>query len=645
MLINTGTEKVPSKNGLLTTVCYKIGDQATVYALEGSIAVTGSLVQWLRDNLGLIGSAPEIETLAKTVEDNGGAYFVPAFSGLFAPYWRGDARGAIVGLTRFVNKGHIARAALEATAFQSKEVLDAMNADSGVDLTALKVDGGMVANETLMQFQADILGVPVIRPVVAETTALGAAYAAGLAVGFWAGRGRHPRELGRGQALGAEHGRRAPREALPQVEEGRHQDLRLGRRGRLSRRGIGGPGDPRPAGATGIAAVPRPRPRAGPAAVVRRTRAPPRRRNGVVLHPTGMITGLGVGGAALLVVIPAGGPDPEGEVQSDRVGLSAQDLLSAFENAPIGMAVLTPAGVITACNTAMGRLLERDAADLIGGTFFDVTHVDDLDEARRKCALIQVEGGADRAPRVPVRAARRTDHLGVDQHVPGAADPGAVRAPDHAHRGRQRPQAAGGRTQPPGPARPAHRPGEPDAARRADAGGPGPPRPPLPGRAPVLPRPRRVQDGERPVRARSGRRGAHPARAADRSRCCGPATSRPGSGATSSPSCATTPSPQHARLHRGTAADGGGGAVRRRRLDDQALGGRGVLRDRRHRPGSAAAGGRPADVRRQAPARAVRPRPPDAVPRDASTRPARSGTGPCPFAASSARCGRSTIAG
>ena len=185
MLLNTGTEVVPSKNGLLTTVCYKIGDQPTIYALEGSIAVSGSLVQWVRDNLGLISSAPEIETLAATVEDNGGCYFVPAFSGLFAPYWRDDARGAIVGLTRYVNKGHIARAVLEATAFQTKEVLDAMNADSGVDLTALKVDGGMVVNETLMQFQADILGVPVIRPVVAETTALGAAYAAGLAVGFW----------------------------------------------------------------------------------------------------------------------------------------------------------------------------------------------------------------------------------------------------------------------------------------------------------------------------------------------------------------------------------------------------------------------------------------------------------------------------
>ncbi|MGW4524249.1 glycerol kinase GlpK [Amycolatopsis sp. NPDC004378] len=185
MLLNTGTEKVMSENGLLTTVCYKIGSNDTVYALEGSIAVTGSLVQWLRDNLGMITTAAEIEEHARSVEDNGGAYFVPAFSGLFAPYWRSDARGAIVGLTRFVNKGHLARAVLEATAFQTREVLEAMNADSGVALTSLKVDGGMVVNELLMQFQADILGVPVIRPVVNETTALGAAYAAGLAVGFW----------------------------------------------------------------------------------------------------------------------------------------------------------------------------------------------------------------------------------------------------------------------------------------------------------------------------------------------------------------------------------------------------------------------------------------------------------------------------
>lgn len=187
MLLNTGTEKVPSENGLLTTVCYKIGDAAPIYALEGSIAVTGSLIQWLRDNLGLFHDAPDVEWYARKVEDNGGAYFVPAFSGLFAPYWRPDARGALVGLTRYVNRNHIARAALEATAFQTREVMDAMNADSGVNLTELKVDGGMVANELLMQFQADQLGVPVIRPVVAETTALGAAYAAGIAVGFWNG--------------------------------------------------------------------------------------------------------------------------------------------------------------------------------------------------------------------------------------------------------------------------------------------------------------------------------------------------------------------------------------------------------------------------------------------------------------------------
>jgi glycerol kinase len=186
LLLNTGTEAVQSKNGLLTTVGYKIGDQAAVYCLEGSIAITGSLVQWLRDNLGLIKSAPEVEALAATVDDNGGAYFVPAFSGLYAPYWKADARGVIAGLTRFVRSGHIARAALEATAFQTKEVVDAMNADSGVNLESLKVDGGMVGNELLMQFQADILGVDVIRPQVPETTALGAAYAAGLATGFWA---------------------------------------------------------------------------------------------------------------------------------------------------------------------------------------------------------------------------------------------------------------------------------------------------------------------------------------------------------------------------------------------------------------------------------------------------------------------------
>jgi glycerol kinase len=185
LIFNTGTDIVKSENGLLTTIGYKLGDGETHYALEGSIAVTGSLIQWLRDNLGIISSAPEVEALADTVDDNGGAYFVPAFSGLFAPHWRSDARGALVGLTRYVNKGHIARAAIEAIAFQTREVLDAVNADSGVPLTELKVDGGASANDRLMQFQADILDVPVVRPVVAETTALGAAYAAGLAVGFW----------------------------------------------------------------------------------------------------------------------------------------------------------------------------------------------------------------------------------------------------------------------------------------------------------------------------------------------------------------------------------------------------------------------------------------------------------------------------
>ena len=185
LIFNTGTDIVHSTNGLLTTVAYKLGDKPAHYALEGSVAVTGSLIQWLRDNLGIINSAAEIETLAETVDDNGGAYFVPAFSGLFAPYWRTDARGAIVGLTRFVNKGHIARAALEAVAFQNREVLDAIIKDTGISLRELKVDGGMVHNQLLMQFQSDILGVPVVRPTIAETTALGAAFAAGLAVGFW----------------------------------------------------------------------------------------------------------------------------------------------------------------------------------------------------------------------------------------------------------------------------------------------------------------------------------------------------------------------------------------------------------------------------------------------------------------------------
>jgi glycerol kinase len=185
MLLNTGDKPVTSKSGLLTTLGYKIGTQDAIYALEGSSAITGALVQWLRDNLGLIEKSADIEGLARSVDDNGGIYFVPAFSGLFAPYWKSNARGAIVGMTRYINKGHIARAALEATAYQTREVLDAMEKDGNVKLTALKVDGGMVFNELLMQFQADILDVPVIRPKVAETTALGAAYAAGLAVGFW----------------------------------------------------------------------------------------------------------------------------------------------------------------------------------------------------------------------------------------------------------------------------------------------------------------------------------------------------------------------------------------------------------------------------------------------------------------------------
>ena len=185
MILNTGTEIVHSQNGLLTTVCYQFGDAPTVYALEGSIAMAGASVQWLRDNLGLIQDASETEALAQSVDDSGGCYFVPAFSGLFAPYWRSDARGVIVGLTRYINKAHIVRATLESICYQTREVLDAMNADSGVPLERLKVDGGATANNFLMQLQADILGAEVIRPQVAETTSLGAAYAAGLAVGFW----------------------------------------------------------------------------------------------------------------------------------------------------------------------------------------------------------------------------------------------------------------------------------------------------------------------------------------------------------------------------------------------------------------------------------------------------------------------------
>ena len=185
MLMNTGEKPFPSSCGLLTTLGYKLGEAPAVYALEGSISIAGALVQWLRDNLNLITHASEIEGLARTVEDNGDVYFVPAFSGLYAPHWKDTARGVIAGLTRFANKGHIARAALEATAFQTREVLDAMTEDSGVAISELRTDGGMVVNELLMQFQSDILGVPVVRPKVIETTALGAAYAAGLAVGYW----------------------------------------------------------------------------------------------------------------------------------------------------------------------------------------------------------------------------------------------------------------------------------------------------------------------------------------------------------------------------------------------------------------------------------------------------------------------------
>lgn len=213
MLMNTGARAVESRAGLLTTVAYRIEGGSTVYALEGSVAVTGSLVQWLRDNLGIISDASQIETLARSVEDNGDVYLVPAFSGLFAPYWRTDARGVVVGLTRYANKGHIARAALESTAHQTADVLEAMSADSGVDLPELRVDGGMTGNELLMQFQADILGVEVVRPAMAETTALGAAYAAGIAAGIW--------DLGAVGSMWAEGAR-----WMPEISAGRRELLR-----------------------------------------------------------------------------------------------------------------------------------------------------------------------------------------------------------------------------------------------------------------------------------------------------------------------------------------------------------------------------------------------------------------------------------
>jgi glycerol kinase len=187
LLLNTGQRPTISRAGLLSTVAYQFGDGAPVYALEGSVAVAGALVQWLRDNLGIIGRSDEIESLASSVPDNGGIYVVPAFSGLFAPYWRADARGVIAGMTRYCNRAHLARAALEATTYQTADVIDAMQLDCGLELSGLKVDGGMSVNNLLMQFQADVLGVPVVRPKVTETTALGAAYAAGLAVGYWDG--------------------------------------------------------------------------------------------------------------------------------------------------------------------------------------------------------------------------------------------------------------------------------------------------------------------------------------------------------------------------------------------------------------------------------------------------------------------------
>jgi glycerol kinase len=187
LLMNTGERIVPSTFGLLTTVAYKFGKQPAHYALEGSVAITGALVQWLRDNLGMIQKSSDVETLARTVDDNGGVYFVPAFSGLYAPYWKDSARGVVAGLTRYANKGHLARAVLEATAYQTRDVVEAMEKDAGIELKGVRVDGGMVINELLMQFQADILNREVVRPVVQETTALGAAYAAGLAVGFYSG--------------------------------------------------------------------------------------------------------------------------------------------------------------------------------------------------------------------------------------------------------------------------------------------------------------------------------------------------------------------------------------------------------------------------------------------------------------------------
>ena len=230
LLMNTGAEPVQSTHGLLTTVGYKIGEQAATYALEGSIAVTGALVQWFRDNLEVIASAPEIETLARSVEDNGGCYFVPAFSGLFAPHWRSDARGVIAGLTAYITKGHLARAVLEATAWQTREVVDAMNLDAAVDLTALRVDGGMTANNLLMQFLADVLDVPVVRPIVAETPSLGRGLRRRAGGRVLAGHRQPARQLASRGRVAAEDGARGPRQGVPEVEQGRGPHARLGRR-------------------------------------------------------------------------------------------------------------------------------------------------------------------------------------------------------------------------------------------------------------------------------------------------------------------------------------------------------------------------------------------------------------------------------
>ena len=235
LLMNTGDQPVRSANGLLTTVGYKIGDQPATYALEGSIAVTGALVQWFRDKLGLIGSASEIETLARTVDDNGGCYFVPAFSGLFAPHWRSDARGVIAGLTGYISKGHLARAVLEATAWQTREVVDAMNSDAGVALTSLKVDGGMTANNLLMQSLADVLDVPVVRPIVAETPVARRRLRGRPGGRLLARRRRAAGALAQGRRVAAGDGAGRARQGLPQVAQGRRAHDRLGRRGRRLR--------------------------------------------------------------------------------------------------------------------------------------------------------------------------------------------------------------------------------------------------------------------------------------------------------------------------------------------------------------------------------------------------------------------------